>query len=433
MEATVELRSALQEGDEALDEFRRRRRRLAPEARKRAGAGETGDVVEGAADAEHRLFLDDRGKAGGRVDRNDGVGALHDLVDRGLAQEEDAVGQFVALDRCRDPRGGALDAVIERMLLDHEDGVGGRVGGEGADQFIDKGGVAAVARMHDELRVAGLLQQCQEHLAALVGVLERAGEHRRLVMRQAPEILAHIAVALAIDGIAVIIGVEAEHGLEGDGREEVGDGVDDVRTQAGREILGLDRRRGGLARFEIDLRIARQARKAVDAVALQRDPVRAQIAVFEHETVKAQFLRDFERAAVARQGVVERDDGGDFLAPHDAPDEPLPVAVAAAVDHPATARGLQILPALADSAQSLAARRLNLLRKPRKEGTERGADEKKYGHAMSHPCYRAPCTPGASTHQHNPAYADNCGKKGEMRQVCGESHKEYPRRSSRIV
>ena len=103
-----------------------------------------------------------------------------------------------------DARRRALDAVVERMLLDDEDRVVGRVGGEGGDQFVDEGGVAAVAGMDDELRVARLLQQRQEHLAPGVGELQRAREHVALVMGHAPQIFAEIAEALAIDGIAVI-------------------------------------------------------------------------------------------------------------------------------------------------------------------------------------------------------------------------------------
>ncbi len=296
------------------------------------------------------------------------MGARHDLVDAGLAQEEHAIGKIVPLDQRRHPRRRAFDAVVERMLLDDENGVGGRIGGEGSDEFVDEGGVAAVTGVHDKLRVAGLLQQREKRLAADVREFERARERGAFVMSDAPEILPDIADPLAIDGVAVIIGVEPQRRLEGDGGQEVGYGVGDVGFQTRRKLAAVGRLGRALARFEIDFGIARQAREAVDAVSLQRHPMRPQIAVLQYETVQAEFLGDFERPAIARQGVVECDDGVNFFAPHHAANEPLPVAVAMPIDDPAVGGGLQILAALADSAIDFAARSLDL---PRQDGEKK--------------------------------------------------------------
>ena len=122
---------------------------------------------------------------------------------------------------------------------------------------------------------------------------------------------------------------------------------------------GSARRLRGL---QIDLGIARQAREAVDPVALERHPMRAQISVLQHETVQSELFCDFERGAIARQGVVESDDRVDLVAPHDAADEPLPVAVVTAIEDPAMTRRLEIFAALANRAQHIAARGLDLLR-----------------------------------------------------------------------
>src|SRR6185437_1052743 len=200
---------------------------------------------------------------------------------------------------------------------------------------------------------------------------------------------AQIAQALAIDGIAIIIGVEPEPRLEGDGGEKMRDGVVDVRLQARRKLAIVGRLRRALARFEIDARVARQAREAVDAVALQRHPMGPQVAVFQHEAMQPEFLGHLQRAAVARQRVVEGDDGVDFLAPLHATEETLPIAVAPAIDDAGMGGRLQILAALADSAVNLAPGNLNLPRQSAEKRTKWGPYEKKDRHWLSHPCSRA--------------------------------------------
>ena len=291
----------------------------------------------------------------------------------------------MALDQRGDPRRRPLDAIVERVLLDHQHGIFRRIGGEGADEFVDESRVAAVARMHHKLRVAGLLQQREKYFSTRVRQFERARQNRALVMRHAPEIFADVAKALAIDGIAVIFGVEPEERLERDRGEEVVDRVDDVRPQARREIARIAGLRRALTRFQIDLGIARQAREAVDAVALQRDPMRTQVAIFQHEAVQAKLLGHFERAAIPGQSIVESNDRIDFVATHCAAQEPLPVAVAMAIENAAMAWSLKEFAAFADRAEGDAARRLDLARQPREEGTKRGADEKKDRHPLSHP------------------------------------------------
>jgi hypothetical protein len=252
--------------------------------------------------------------------------------------------------------------------------------------------------MLGELGVAQFLHEVEKYLSALASPPPQLIEADTLRVSVTPDPFSRIPIGLFPNGIPERGGVEAQKRGQRDRPRKVGYRVDDVMSYAEFECLvrprepRFSREKGG---------IRRQGGMAVDAIAIECDPERPQISVFQDISRDVETLRRLQRATCPRQGVVERDDAVDLQGPDLPLDEGFPLATAGEPD-PICARRRHELAAFDDDPKNLASRRFEGLSQLAKEGSERSVDEKQSPHRSPNqhiiqiwPCGRPEC--GTST------------------------------------
>ncbi len=293
--------------------------------------GETRHVEYGVSEGDQRSPQPKGGDADRGVHRDDADGGCNHRVEVAAIHHVDAGldtdGGGHARHACRPAR----PAIVERMDLEQEARVGGGVAGEGREdpghRIVQKRERAVGA----DLEVGGELQRHQEGRPRIAG---KALQDRRGAAGR-PLLGGELGDPAGVfdGGMVELVGPVVR---EGDGiAEDVGKVPGDVPggiLQEAAAVHGVEVGVGATLRHAADrLGIARKAREGREAVRLDGDPVRAQVAVLDGMNADAGRVRCFDRDGLVGARIAEKDEIGDALRGEIGGDEGGPVLEAAAV------------------------------------------------------------------------------------------------------
>lgn len=288
---------------------------LPPEFVERALPGQPGQIVNGRAQRDQRALVVQRREPHRAVHHHHAARVLEQRRQVARVDEVHPLRHaFLAGDAQREAP--VFDhAGVQRMVLDQQQRVVRRVARERAHHALDRLAHARERRMHDDLRVRIQLQREQVVRPAAAQHRARHGFGMTVVpaLHQRPEREPGVFDQAVPRAVAAVVRKPPRQQAVG---EPVRDVVEDALVEVvagrlagrgGRNMLTQAQKLGG---------IPRHARAAVDAVRLERDPVRTDISLLEHMHVQAVLLGDRVQRAVDFAAVAEHQDVGDVFTLH---------------------------------------------------------------------------------------------------------------------